>query len=258
MHDHIGRITMTSSRELLELYIHDLLTEGGRVHGSLVTVFHTPSGEAVWVGSEAHDDLVTALPDTRRSADRSTALGDPPVTLAACERVMADRGMRPRRVASLVYAIGPATRFPSTLPIARSDDATPRALRAANPGGWHPVEWDELLDGKLGPWTMALEDHAVASICHTPKPMTERTAEAGVWTDPKMRGRGHAAATTAAWAQLLRPSGRALFYSTTAENHSSQRVAARLKLRLLAWRWELAPEGVAADDSIHPLSTLRR
>ena len=45
---------------------------------------------------------------------------------------------------------------------------------------------------------------------------------------------------TAAWAALTRPSGRHLFYSTSGENVSSQRVAARLGLRPIGWLWQLA------------------
>jgi hypothetical protein len=45
--------------------------------------------------------------------------------------------------------------------------------------------------------------------------------------DRSFRGQGHAAAVTAAWASLMRPTGRSLSYSTSRTNMSSQRVAAR-------------------------------
>ncbi|MFG1701639.1 GNAT family N-acetyltransferase [Nonomuraea sp. M3C6] len=61
--------------------------------------------------------------------------------------------------------------------------------------------------------------------------------EAGTWTSPAFRGRGYAATATAAWADLF--SGTRLFYSTSADNHSSQRVAARLGLRNIGWLWKL-------------------
>jgi RimJ/RimL family protein N-acetyltransferase len=131
-------------------------------------------------------------------------------------------------------------------------------LRNANPGNWHPVEWDELLDGRLGPWTMALEGELVVSICHTPRPLTTRAAECGVWTHPAFRGRGYAAAVTSEWAAIMRPSGRYLFYSTDAENLSSQRVARRLNLRRLGWSWHLWLPRDDEDDRLHPLSTLRK
>jgi hypothetical protein len=58
------------------------------------------------------------------------------------------------------------------------------------------------------------------------------------------------------WADLLRPTGRVLFYSTDAANLSSQRVAERLRLRPIGWTWRLrapAPD----PQSVHPLSGLR-
>jgi predicted GNAT family acetyltransferase len=101
-----------------------------------------------------------------------------------------------------------------------------------------------------------MEGDQVVSICHTPRAMTTRAAECGVWTDPAWRGRGRAAAVTAAWADVLRPSGRRLFYSTDAGNLSSQRVAARLGLRLLGWLWRVA-EARQEGGGLHPLSRAR-
>ena len=92
---------------------------------------------------------------------------------------------------------------------------------------------------------MAVQGEIIVSICHTPKPLTAHAAECGVWTRPGFRGRGHAAAVTSAWADVLRPSGRYLFYSTDARNLSSQRVTRRLNLRLLGWTWRL---GRTRDD----------
>ncbi|MFF3665559.1 GNAT family protein [Microtetraspora malaysiensis] len=47
------------------------------------------------------------------------------------------------------------------------------------------------------------------------------------------------AATTAAWADLLSADCPHLFYSTSADNLSSQRVAGRLGLRAIGWLWKL-------------------
>jgi hypothetical protein len=56
----------------------------------------------------------------------------------------------------------------------------------------------------------------------------------------------------------MRPSGRYLFYSTDAENLSSQRVARRLNLRALGWMWRLGRGRRDDDNRVHPLSTLRQ
>lgn len=140
------------------------------------------------------------------------------------------------------YVIPAGTAFASSVPIVLSTEegGEAAALRERNPrrGGWSADEWEQLLDGALGPWAMAVSEGQVVSICHCAR-LSENGAEAGVWTDVGFRGRGYAAAVTAAWASLLERSGRTLFYSTSAENLSSQRVAARLGLRPIGWVWKL-------------------
>jgi RimJ/RimL family protein N-acetyltransferase len=136
------------------------------------------------------------------------------------------------------YLIHAGVSFPPTVELVRSDDPDHEALRHANPGNWGIDEWQQLLDGDLGAWVMARHGEQVISICHTPK-SNSVAAEAGTWTHPDFRGRGHAAAATAAWAALMRPSGQVLFYSTSWTNRSSQGVAARLGLRRIGYLWQL-------------------
>jgi RimJ/RimL family protein N-acetyltransferase len=133
------------------------------------------------------------------------------------------------------------TTFASEADIQRSDDENTELLQGQDVErlNWTAEEWRQLLDGSLGPWAMAISAGQVVAICHSAR-LTGRGAEAGVWTAPGFRGQGHAAAVTAAWAALLAPSGRHLFYSTSDNNLSSQRVAARLNLRPIGWMWKLA------------------
>ena len=158
---------------------------------------------------------------------------------------------------SLVYCFGPDVRFASELHIARSDQTVPAWLKKANPGNWDPVEWDELLDGLLGPWTIASQEGRVVSLCHAPLRVTERFAECGVWTAPDLRGRGHAAAVTAEWAAIAAKAGRRLFYTTHHANRSSQRVAERLGLRFCGYE-DAPPRDHTPRSHVHPLSRLRR
>ncbi len=142
------------------------------------------------------------------------------------------------------YLIPPGTTFRAAAVIRRSDDGESLdGLTSAKPSGWPADEWQVLLHGDLGPWAMALEGRRVVSICHTPRPLTARGAEAGVWTDPALRGLGLASAVTAAWAGVLAPTGRRLFYSTSADNVSSQAVAHRLGLRPIGTLWTVASAG---------------
>jgi hypothetical protein len=79
------------------------------------------------------------------------------------------------------------------------------------------------------PWSVALEDGTIVSVAFTAR-LSEAGAEVGVATPPSFRGRGFAAATTAAWASSPALAGRVLLYSTEVENVSSLRVVDRLGL----------------------------
>jgi hypothetical protein len=81
------------------------------------------------------------------------------------------------------------------------------------------------------PWCAALSGGTIVSVAFAAR-LSPLGAEVGVATAPEARGRGLAAAVTAAWtAHPL--AGRARFYTTDTENRSSRRVAERLGLRLL-------------------------
>jgi RimJ/RimL family protein N-acetyltransferase len=216
----------------------------------------TSTAAAFRVGSVVPRGLGRAL---EAACEGTWAVSGPavPPAIAACERLLRAEGWSVQCDADVVYLIEPAVRFESSEGIERSDRPAPEWMRGANPGNWESVEWNELLDGCLGPWAMVAHDRRIVSICHTPVPLTDCTAECGTWTEPEFRGRGHAAATTARWAELLRPSGRHLFYGADLENHSSHRVAQRLGLRLLGQQWVLREVGERVESRVHPLSRLR-
>jgi RimJ/RimL family protein N-acetyltransferase len=134
------------------------------------------------------------------------------------------------------YLIPGGRRFTTAVSIVDSD-APAAWLEAANPGNWAADEWSCLISGELGPWAMAEVNNRVVSICHTSAVIPGVAAECGTWTDPGYRGRGYAAAATVRWSSLAGGLVRYLFYSTSAGNLSSQRVAARLGLPKLGWSW---------------------
>ncbi len=82
------------------------------------------------------------------------------------------------------------------------------------------------------PWCVAVEGEEVAAIAFAAR-LGVIGAEIGVYTFPGFRSRGFAAAVTAEWSSIPSLDGRALFYSTSRSNRSSQRVAARLGLRII-------------------------
>jgi GNAT acetyltransferase-like protein len=89
------------------------------------------------------------------------------------------------------------------------------------------------------PWCSALDGGEIASMCYAAR-LSDKGAEAGVYTFPKYRGRGLAAAVTTSWASMPALKDRALFYSTSVANRSSQRVAARLGLRRIGASFSIA------------------
>jgi hypothetical protein len=86
------------------------------------------------------------------------------------------------------------------------------------------------LDDFWEPWCAALKGETIAAMCFAAR-LGPAGAEAGVYTFEGFRGRGLAAAVTAAWSAHPALAVRTLFYSTSRDNRSSQRVAERLGLR---------------------------
>jgi hypothetical protein len=244
-----------SNLELLRIQAGMSLDERGRIAGHWgLIIAAAPEGQLLFLGSELPGQLADDLQATFDSARHDADPTSPPPALADCELLLHQIGGPTRRTPGPCYLIPPGTQFGSSAQLTLSSDRQVEILRPANPGNWFADEWDELLDGKLGPWAMATIGGRVISICHTPTRMTDDAAEGGVWTDRDFRGKGHAAAVTAAWATILEPTGRHLFYSTDAENHSSQGVAARLGLRPIGWKWSLAQPRVETGPRRHPLS----
>jgi RimJ/RimL family protein N-acetyltransferase len=226
--------------ELFEVSAEDSIDDRGRlVGGDGITIASTVDGHALFIGTEVPDDSAAEM---TAAFDQPIPVPDPnvePPALAVCASILQAAVGPLRRSSGPYYVFPPDVRFDSGVAITRSDDPEVAMLRDHNPGNWLAQEWDELLDGRLGPWAMATEGRRVISICHTPRVMSAHGAECGVWSDPDFRGQGHAAAVTAAWAAMVAPTGRHLFYSTDADNRSSQRVASRLNLRTIAWQWKL-------------------
>jgi len=252
-------VKYSSDLDLLGIQASGSFDPRGRVTDAYgISIVSTADRHACWIGADVPNALATELTAAVDAAPPSPTATEPPAVLERCRRLLAADGRALDQSGGPQFAFPDDTQFPSDARIERSSAPPRPALRTANPGNWHPVEWAELLDGRLGPWTMALDADRVVAVCHTPGPITAHGAECGVWTHPDFRGRGLAAAVTAAWAAILRPTGRHLFYSTDADNRSSQRVAQRLRLRLLGWIWHLRAAREPAGGRMHPLSSLYR
>ncbi len=192
-------------------------------------------------GSEVPDAIVEELQTAFDVEPPAADLSQPPRLFERCEQLLADALGPVIARSGPCYVVPRETSFDSDAALLRSDDEHKEHLKAQNLErlDWTAEEWRQLIAGELGPWAFVMSGDRVVSICHTAR-LTERGAEAGTWTDADYRGRGYAAATTAAWAELLAHSDRTLFYSTSAGNVSSQRVAERLALPLIGWTWSLS------------------
>ncbi|PSK95879.1 GNAT acetyltransferase-like protein [Murinocardiopsis flavida] len=216
----------------------------GRLHhgAHYVALGVADDGLTAAVGAAVPDPLAAELADLA-VLPRGGPECAPPTTILRCARLLRGR-LGPVEVSGgPSYLVPPGVRAESTARVVRSTDgAGTGALRGANPGTWADGEWHALLDGRFGPWAAAVDGERVVALCCTPV-FSDRAAEAGVWTRPSHRGRGHAASVTAHWASAFGSDGRRLFYSTSAANTASQRVAERLGLRRLGWIWKVSRPG---------------
>lgn len=245
--------------ELLRIQADASFDARGRIAGcDGVTIASSTDGQTLWIGAGVPDDAATELAVEFDRAPRPSRPSEPPPALDACEQILGRVSGELTRTSGPSYVIPDDIEFGVGTTIACSDGTDTEVLRCANPGNWHPIEWSELLDGKLGPWSMITKGERAISICHTPGRLTQRAGECGVWTDPRFRGRGYAAATAAAWVPLVRAPGRHLFYSTDANNLSSQRVAHRLNLLEIGWTWRLHRRQRGEAEKLHPLCSLRK
>lgn len=176
-------------------------------------------------------DLVAQSPSVSDAAAEPSALHACTDLLSALGEVEVAAGP------SFLIERVPTTR--ATGKVRRSDSGEQDDLRALRPeSAWEADEWNELLVGNLGPWAMIIDDDQVAAICHTAR-LTTDAVEAGVWTHPVHRRRGHGAAVAAAWSATVAGLGRSVFYSTSADNLASRKIAASLGLRPIGWLWKL-------------------
>ncbi|MGV0594923.1 GNAT family N-acetyltransferase [Mycolicibacterium porcinum] len=118
-------------------------------------------------------------------------------------------------------------------------DADTRRLRIAPDWGTQS-DWEQILDNEF-PWAAATDGNQVLSICETAR-WSAQGAEAGVWTLPGARGRGLAGAVVGAWSSQCAGRVPRLYYSTSVDNLSSQRVAEHLGLSRIGELWFLTPD----------------
>ncbi|AXF24115.1 GNAT family N-acetyltransferase [Burkholderia pyrrocinia] len=201
-------------------------------------------GPRFWLGGCADGNLsgVRAdVPDHIADELARVADSEPPfanrMQPVHLERYLAMLAPVPHWNVGLVYALPHALGFDTDARIALIDgdsDAGRQLLQSLSahgmPEGLFSTGFRSAAD-LWAPWCAAIVDGEVASVAFAAR-LSDIGAELGLATAPAFRGRGLAAAVTAAWSRLPSLQTRTLFYSTDRDNLASQRVASRLGLAL--------------------------
>jgi hypothetical protein len=178
---------------------------------------YTTDGYVLRLGQAVPDVLVRRLHEIVDRRPPVRALQTSPTLLAAVREVLEEH-------APVTWEVsGPVYRFPES--VTRSPDvvqvteANVDVLRDAFP-------WLHDRLPAYEPCFAVLHDGAAVSVCFSSR-IGAAACEAGAGTLPAFRGRGYAAAVTAAWGAAVRSAGQRPLYSTTWDNLASQGVARR-------------------------------
>ncbi|VWC88753.1 GNAT family acetyltransferase [Burkholderia lata] len=201
-------------------------------------------GPRFWLGRCADGNLAGVRADVPPPvADELMRLtsSEPPladrIQPAHLERYLALLAPVPHWNIGLVYPLPHALGFDTDARVALIDgdsDAGRHLLHTLStrgmPEGLFSMGFRRVTD-LWAPWCAAVVDGEVASVAFAAR-LSDVGAELGLATAPAFRGRGLAAAVTAAWSRLPSLQTRTLFYSTDSDNRASRRVASRLGLTL--------------------------
>lgn len=190
-------------------------------------------GNVFGMRADSPDDLAAEL--------ESLAATEPPLIHPAkpkhLDRYLSllDDGRPAAHNFGLIYELPQAHPYPSEAPLISSESKEGQDLMQSWAADGVPESLFELgfhvVTDFWRPWCAAVIDGEIASIAFAAR-LADAGAELGLVTVKAFRGQGLAAAATAGWSRLATLRSRILFYSTDQANTASQRVAARLGLRL--------------------------
>jgi hypothetical protein len=206
-----------------------------RSSGPRVFFVGGPFGNLTRIRYDVDDDVAIRI---LKVAANEPPWRDPDVMPACAEKIVALlSGSQPPSISpALIYQLPNGLRYEHTAAIVRSDSDEGRQMLARLADRGVPDYMQTAGFKGVGdfwePWCVALDGNEIAAIAFAAR-LGVSGAELGVYTFPKYRGRGLASAVTAAWSSMPSLNQHALFYSTHKSNRSSQRVTARLGLRLV-------------------------
>lgn len=185
-----------------------------------VLLCYTADAYLLRFGHAIPDALVRRITDVARETQDAWQLHRPPPVAATVRRLLQEHPPVTTEEA------GPIYRFPRSVPCAgRAVQLTSNNVEVVR--DTYPWLVTELED--WWPCCAVVRDGAAVSVCFSSR-IGAGANEAGVDTRPAFRGRGFAAAATAAWCAAVRSAGRIPLYSTSWDNAASQAVARRLGL----------------------------
>ena len=174
-------------------------------------------------GADLPDDLVSRLEELCTQEATGGPLGRLPARYGQYLDLLTSHAPVDR-----IWA-GPAYRFAQNL----STDGSPIPIRGDNAHLLREGFEHWLPDVPYRQSFVAMiEDDRAVSICASVR-ISDAVHCAGVETQVSYRQRGYAVGAAAGWAMAVRARGATPFYSTSWDNHASQRVAARLGLSLV-------------------------
>jgi RimJ/RimL family protein N-acetyltransferase len=210
-HDERGRIVSTNEHDP---DVAPLLYLGRTVAGNLWR-FH----------ADLPDDLVQQLELVLQREPVAADLAElerTPTTLSELQKLLSSY----RLIEDI--SSGPCWYFPEEIDLPNNvTEITPDNINLAQ--RYFEYTADHLRE--LQPCFAVVADGAAVAMCSTVR-IPDRATEAGVYTEEPYRGRGYAAAVTAAWAIAIRESGLIPLYSTEWTNTASRHVAGKLGLIL--------------------------
>jgi RimJ/RimL family protein N-acetyltransferase len=222
-----------------------LLTDTGRIErendpdcspGPCFWLSGCVSGNVFGVRSDVADDIAIEIAALAITEPPFAGLTNPPTYLDHYVELLARDAAAPQRALGLICELPHHLQYESRARLIDDESKEGRGLHEffsthGLPDGLAELGFRSILD-LWRPWCMVLVNGQVASVAFAAR-ISEVGAELGVATVREFRGQGYAAAAAAGWSRLPTLQSRELFYSTDQTNISSQRVIARLGLRLL-------------------------
>jgi hypothetical protein len=182
----------------------------------------TATGDVVRFSDAVPDALASELGEIVARQPATADLRVPPALQAALREALE------RHAPVAAEGSGPAYRFPSAIAVPDEVVQVTQDNLAVVRDAF-PWLYRELPDWQ--PCFAVVRDGSAVSVCFSSR-NGAAAAEAGLETLTAFRGRGYAAAVTAAWGAAIRSGGRVPLYSTAWDNLASQRVARRVGLIL--------------------------